>query len=339
VLLPNDTARQHFVSQVEQRLNALNPGATPRNQRIYSFTLVDRESLSLSLDSTRGMNISNNLAFRDLFSFDVIDEKTSRYNLEAMFRQYEAVMETNTVELLRKLDQGSNDIKKEILEIFAAKFMNFLRNPYSVRKVLNTIGGELRFRPTEPGLLADYNAVLTGQKPHQTYLCAQLGISSEEYQAWLSALFMTLFRPVPGELNIMESVIKQLFESPAGYPMVHVYRDEGEHADKRCLLSDRGYSTPLPQDQRLSFDFNLCSTAFITYIFASIDALSLARVPPGVIELYGTQTRNVQVVPVTNDLVALERYNRNVAYQCNHSVYSSSPSVYGLVCSSPRGAR
>ena len=29
-------------------------------------------------------------------------------------------------------------LKSETLEIFVAKFMNFLRNPYSVRKVLNT---------------------------------------------------------------------------------------------------------------------------------------------------------------------------------------------------------
>jgi hypothetical protein len=327
---PNDTANQHFVSQVEQRLNALNPGAAPHNQRIYSFTLVDRESLLLSLDSTRGMNISNNLAFRDLFSFDVVRGGASRYNFEAMFQQYEAVMEADTVDLLRKLDQGSHDLKKEILEIFVAKLMNFLRNPYSVRKVLNTIGGVLRFHPIASELLADYTAVLTGQKPHQTYLCAQLGISSEEYQAWLSALFMTLMRPVESELNIMESIVKQVFESPDCCSMVCVYRYEGEHADKRCLLSDRGYSTPLPKGQHLSFDFNLCSTAFITYLFASIDALNLAKVPPGVIEFYRTQRKNVQVVLFTNDLAALERYNRNVAYQCRRSVYSSSPSVYGL---------
>ncbi|MGC2741852.1 MAG: hypothetical protein WA672_01600 [Candidatus Angelobacter sp.] len=315
---------------MEQRLNALNPRAAQHNQRIYSFTLVDRESLLLSLDSTHGMNISNNLAFRDLFSFDVIRGRASRYNLEAMFQQYEAVMEANTVDLLRKLGQGSDDLKKEILEIFVAKFMNFLRNPYSVRKVLNTIGGVLRFHPAEPELLADYNAVLTGQKPHQSYLCARLGLSSEEYQAWLSALFMTLIRPAPGELNIMEGIVKQVFESPAGYPMVCVYRYEGEHADKRCLLSDRGYSTPLSQDQYLSFNFNLCSTAFITYVFTSIDAPTLATVPPAVMELYRTQPRNVRVVPFTNNLAALERYNQNVVYQCNHSVYSSSPSVYGL---------
>lgn len=325
---PNYTANQHFVSQVEQRFNALNPGATPRNQRIYSFTLVDRQSLLLSLDSTRGMNISNNLAFRDLFSFDVIPDRASRYNFEAMFQQYEAVIESNTVDLLRKLDQGPSDLKKEILEIFVSKFMNFLRNPYSVRKVLGTIGGVLRFQPTDPEVLADYNAVLTGQKPHQSYLCAKLGITSQEYQGWLSALFMALIRPGPGELNFMENIAKQLFESPDGYSTVGVYRYGGEHADKRCLLSDRGYSTP--QDGHLSFNFNLCSTAFITYIFASIDALSLPRVHLSVTEWCRSQTRNVRVFPFTNDLAALERYNRSVAYQCSRSVYSSSPRVYGL---------
>ena len=38
------TVRQHFVSQVEQRLNAINPSAEDRNQRIYRFRLIDREA-------------------------------------------------------------------------------------------------------------------------------------------------------------------------------------------------------------------------------------------------------------------------------------------------------
>ena len=41
----NDTRNQHFVTQGEQRLNALNPRADPKNQRIYSFQVVDRETL------------------------------------------------------------------------------------------------------------------------------------------------------------------------------------------------------------------------------------------------------------------------------------------------------
>jgi hypothetical protein len=162
---PNDTANQHYVSQIEQRLNSLNTNAALRNRRIYSFTIVDREAFVLSLDSSNGRLISQNLVIRDLFSFDVIRDNTSRFNFETLFQQYEADMESNTAALLRKLDQGSGDIKKEILEIFVAKFINFLRNPYSVKKVLDTIGSVLRFHPTEPELLARYNAVLAGRKP------------------------------------------------------------------------------------------------------------------------------------------------------------------------------
>jgi hypothetical protein len=86
----NDTANQHYVSQAEQRLNSLNPHAALRNRRIYSFTLVDREALALSLDSSQGRLISKNLASRDLFSFDVIRDNTSRFKFETLFQQYEA---------------------------------------------------------------------------------------------------------------------------------------------------------------------------------------------------------------------------------------------------------
>jgi hypothetical protein len=327
----NNTANQHYVSQVEQRLNSLNPNANRLNQRIYSFTVADREAFTLSLDSPRGRSISENLVLRDLFSFDVIRDNTSRFNFEAFFQQYEEDMESNTVALLRKLEQGSGDLKKEILEIFVAKFMNFLRNPYSVRKVLNTIGNVLRFHPTDPELLAQYKAVLAGRKPQQAHLCAQLHISPEQYQMWLSALFMMLVRPAPNEVNLMESIVKQVFERPSGFPMVCVYRYSGEHVDKRCLLSDRGYATPLPQEPHLSFSFNLSSTAFIVYVFASIEELNLPYVPPArVIDLYRTQQKNVRVVPFTNDLAALARYNQNAVYQCHHAVYSSSRLVYGV---------
>jgi hypothetical protein len=325
----NNTANQHYVSQVEQRLNSLNPNANRPNQRIYSFTVADRETFTLSLDSLRGRSISQSLVLRDLFSFDVIRDSASRFNFEAFFQQYEADMESNSVALLQKLEHGSGDLKKEILEIFVMKFMNFLRNPYSVKKVLNTIGSVLRFRPTDPELLAQYNAVLAGRKPHQTHLCAQLDITPTQYEMWLSALFMMLVRLAPNEINLMESIIKQVFERPSGFPMVCVYRYSGEHADKRCLLSDRGYATPLPQESHLSFSFNLSATAFIVYLFADIENLNLPDVPSKVIDLYRTERKDVRVVPFTNDLAALARYNQNVVYQCHHAVYSSSRLVYG----------
>ena len=151
--MPSTTANQHFLSRTEQELNALNPTAQHRrNQRIYSFCLVDREKHHIRLDDAEGRHISGNLALTDLFSYSVIN-KRKRCNFEHFFGQYEASLRTNTIELLEKLRISNSDIKKEIIEIFAAKLMNFLRNPYSVKKVLNTIRGMLQFHPVDPSLL------------------------------------------------------------------------------------------------------------------------------------------------------------------------------------------
>jgi hypothetical protein len=326
----NTTKAQHFLSQTEQSLNALNPAASLNNQRIYSFTLIDREAYRIRLDDAKGRNISSNLAIHDLFSFDVIGNSRQRLNFEGLFGQYEALMKTNTIELLRKLRGGGSDIKKEVLELFVAKFVNFLRNPYSVKKVLNTVGGLLSFRPTDPELLDKYNAVLAGKKPHQEYLCNELGIDAGEYQAWLSALFMALFRPRPDEMNLMERIVKAVFENPSGFPLVTVHQYVGEHVGKTCLISDRGYSIPIPEDQALSFSFNLCSNAFINYTFADIERFASADVNPRILDAYRVQRKSVRVIFRSNDVTALSSYNRHVLYQCFRSVYCSTKAIYGL---------
>lgn len=323
------TKHQHFVSQAEQRLNTLNPAASPSNQRIFSFSLLDRDGYTVRLDSPRGRLISRNLALYDLFSFDVIGQGDPRSNLEGLFGQYEASMTSNTLELLRKLQLGI-DIKAELLNVFTAKFMNFLRNPYSVKKVLNTIGSVNGYRPTDPNLLTQFTKVLAGRKPQQEYLCSELEISTAEYAAWLSALFMTLIRPGPGELNLLESIVKNLYEDVSNDVVVSVHQYTPDHSDKRCLLSDRGYSIPLPGSEHLAFSFNLCSNAFITYVFANVEKLAPKGTSPRLLDAYRRRRKIVRVTLAKNDLRALSTYNRNVVYQCFRRVYCSSQTIYDL---------
>ncbi len=267
---------------------------------------------------------------RDLFIFSLIEGERDRLNLEALFGQYEAGMKANTVHLLQKLRSGDSNIKQEIIELFVAKLMNFLRKPYSIHKVLNTISGLLGYHPTDPELLEHYRAVLEGKKPHQEYLCRQLGIDAPTYQKWLAALFMALFRPAPDAPNLTEGIVKGLFESPNNSPQAAVLQYVDEHANKRCLLSDRGYVTLLPESQGLSLSFNLNATAFINYTFFDIDQFAKSKVPAHVIEFYKTQPKNMQVQFVTNNLEALAGYNRNAVYQCTRGVYCSSKSVFGI---------
>jgi hypothetical protein len=131
--------------------------AGPSNQRIYSFKVVDRENYKLALESSIGRPIGSSLLLFDLFSFDV--------------------------------PGGSGDIKAEIIDLFAAKLLNFIRNPFCIEKVLNSFPGVASYDPTDPALLADYRRIVSGKKPHQAHLCTELGISDVQYVEWLRLLW------------------------------------------------------------------------------------------------------------------------------------------------------
>jgi hypothetical protein len=328
MVLANAIKCQHFLSQVEQRRNTINPNTPKEIQKIYSFSVIDRENYLIRLDSERGSKIKNNLSFLDLFSFDVVN-KNLRYNYEKIFSQYECNGEMHTKNLLDKLvNKTSLDIKDEIINIFIAKELNFLRNPYNIKKVLNTIGVINKYYPTNPELSSTYKKLIEGNRPHQKYVCSSFGISESEYQEWLHAIFMLLY-PELNQSNPLEDIANQLFEQDSHFVTVTVFNYTGEHEDKRCLLSDRGFSTPLPEDKYLSYAYNLCSNAFILYIFVDIEVY-VPKISPNRIDLYKRSPKRVHVNYKENDLEALSIYNRNVVYQSHSKVYSSSKYVYGL---------
>ncbi|MFA5215452.1 hypothetical protein [Sulfuricurvum sp.] len=324
--LRDKTKNQHFLPRVEQRLNAINPSVSKKNQKIYSFKLNDRESYSISLESQQGFNISNTLSLNDLFSFDVLEQEASRYNFETLFNQYEANIKSNTESLIAKLPTAGADIKSEILNIFLLKFLNFVRNPYSIKKVLNTFPQLRNVHPTDPTHYKNFECVLNGRKPQQSHLCNKLGISEEEYRDWLSIIFLLLTPFEEGQLNFLEQVVKGLYENPETFIMVLIYT----YDVKTCLLSDRGYSIPLPEDDHMAWDFNLYKHGFIRYIFGNLDLLAPASASKQLIDRLKAKPKSIDVHNITNDLNALAQYNRNVVYQCNQNVFNSSTECYGL---------
>jgi hypothetical protein len=119
-MLENNTRNQQFLPQVEQRLNAINPGADARRQRIYAFRVSDRGSYSLRLENHNGRPIVSTLSLFDLFSFDVSGDNSLRMNFEALFKKYEANIESHTNGLLAKLNTRAGNIKAEVIDLFAA---------------------------------------------------------------------------------------------------------------------------------------------------------------------------------------------------------------------------
>jgi len=145
-MLSNATRNQHFLSQVEQRLNSIDRSLLTDKPHIYEFKVLDRGEIRLS--QPKKQRIENNLSMLDLFSFDVDKNQPLRQNFEALFQRYEDDMRAHTEGLLNKLAQGEFAVGNEIMNLYAAKLLNFARNPYSVTKALNTFGLIANFTPT-----------------------------------------------------------------------------------------------------------------------------------------------------------------------------------------------
>jgi hypothetical protein len=321
----NETRNQHFVPQVEQKLNASNPASTGGKFRIYSFRITDREAYRIELEAPRGRAIASTLSMLDLFSFDVPGGGPLRMNLEALFHKYEANVEIHTKRLLEKLTAGSADIKTELIDLFAAKLLNFVRNPFCIQKVLNSFPGVGQYEPTDPELLAIYRRIVNGQKPHQTYLCRQLDVSQETYVEWLRLIFVLLMQTGDGRPNLFEGMIKGLFEARETQAAAFVWTYDQDV----CLLSDRSYCQPIPDGPHMAMSFNLCSTAFVDYIFADAATLVEGRAAPAFVAnaLAAWRQRPQATINVTvtkNDRPMLARYNRRVIEQARERVYCAA---------------
>ena len=327
----SEARNQHFISQVEQRLNAINPNALPRNQRIYKLRVVDREDRRLMLANENGSPIKANLSLSNLFSFDVDLDGRLRENFESLFNDYEASIPIHTEGILRKLAVNSNDLKTEVIDLFAAKLIGFIRNPYSVVKVLNTFPELAQHHPTDLAVSALYLRILAGRRPHQAYLCGKLGITDQQYEAWLRIIFMLLTPLRANYPPFFAGVIKGVFELEDAIPFVTVYK----YDDQCCLLSDRGFSHPIDQEPNLVFDFNLCSNAFIRYAFLNHVSVFGRQLPEAIARGLKLGPKLVMVQYRPNDLFALDVFHRRAVEQCFESVYCSSKTPYRVTVMPP----
>lgn len=320
------TKNQHFVPQVEQRLNAINPQAENENQKIYSFSIRDRELHTVSIDSKKGVKISQNLSLHDLFSFDVLGKNASRYNFEKLFHDYEARIRVDTESLLSKIVTPKTDIKSEIINIFRFKILNFVRNPYSIEKILNTFSSLKELFPTDPVHYKNFNRVLNGNKPQKKYVCKQLGITENEYQEWLATVFLLLNSMKEGHLNFLDQFIKMAYENSNSLIKVCVYI----YDDETCLLSDRGFSFYELENNTRVWDFNLCSHGFIRYTFINIEESVPRDTPKEILDMLKLTSDKVGFMTESNDLIALEIYNQRTIELCHKKVFNSSINCYGI---------
>jgi hypothetical protein len=319
----SNTKNQHFISQSEQRLNAWNPGAFASKQRIYEFKVVDRDQYILQQTSLWGRLIKKNLSMEDLFSFDV--DETTRRNFEMEFGRYESQLATKTNNILAAHATGRTDIADDLLDLYIAKMVNFIRNPFTIVKVLNTYAPFAEYHPTNPAIYEAYIRTMTGRQPHQRHLCKVLGVSDGQYRTWLRILFMLLTPMAGGKINLLEDTLRSLFIDKENALLVHVH----VYKTHRCLLSDRGITHPIEPGINTAFDFNLSSNAFIRLAFMNYEAI-LGNNKSEVLRKVLNDKKQIYINYFNDDMPALELFHKRIIDQSFGNVYCSALSVHGV---------
>ena len=322
----NSTRKQHYISQSELRLNAFNPSADRKNQRIYSFRIKDRDKPIIELENQRGLSISNALAHEDLFSYDVLS-KEWRLNLESAFQRHETRIGPLSRELLQITDGDDLSLlAKTLKQLFIAKFINFLRNPYSVCKVLDTIGVAATYEPTNPALQRQFQSVLNGRKPHTNAICGKFGIDANRYNEWLAALFMLLEVEVFDGETVLEASLSNLFAD--SYAVARLYKYSSQDARASCLISDRGFNSTRNEEHLFEIEFNISAQMFVRFGFADL----LGAIPTGnpvlSAAIRSMSNGDLQVEVIKDDFDELLVYNHLTVYQAAKRVYSSNSAPY-----------
>jgi DNA-binding transcriptional MerR regulator len=326
--MKNETANQHFISQVEQRLNAINPNAAPKNQRIYEFQIFDKQNYKITLTNDRGVPISKNLSFLDLFSFNVENGSRLRENFESVFCEHEQFIKTYTSSLIEKLKTGNTDIKKESINLFSAKLLGFMRNPFCIRKILNTFPNAASHRPTDPDLYAIFQRILNGRQPQKSHLCERLGVTAGEYEAWLRVLFMLNTPMRDGHPPILRDLVKHLFQNKD----MEAYVDVFTYDRQCCMLSDRAFSASAHNSSgsHMALEFNLCSHAFIRYRFINMASKLRALLGATEARKFRLSEKPVQVSRIENDLQSLRKFNEDVVRQSFAHAFCAIKKPYGV---------
>jgi hypothetical protein len=329
----NNKKKHHYISQVEQKLNAIDPTVKKRSRRIYSFDITDRESYEIAINNVDGVKIEPNLKELDLFTFDTIDED-NRINLENLFTEYESIIEDQTVSLLDKAFNKNADILFELQHIFTLKLLNVFRNPYCIKYSINTLNYLLKYIPTEEIDKEYWNKIDTGVQPHLIDITIKYGISEAEYHTWLKLLFIILKIKFTDSANLLDMFIKQLFEDKNKVLQIELFKYEGNHSNKFVLLSDRNFINYSNNEFDCSF-FNLNANSFVMYKFIdqrnylqkkgySIDSIN------NKIRLDNKMKPTINVKTRVNNLEMLAAYNKSVITQSVAKVFNKGAIVYGI---------
>lgn len=183
--------------------------------------------------------------------------------------------------------------------------------------------------PTDPKLLSDFCDIRTGFKPHLAAVCAEFGVTSEQYFQWLEILFLALMVPPGGTKSILEESVEKLIES-TGYMNHVIVATFDDVAGCRVAVPDTGYLQGTNDPHHNMFMFNLNRSAFAAFNVLELSKQTIVEVPAWMKDQVGSFNIKFSAQHHHNDQRLLERFNVLSAYQAHSHIYCADPQVFGI---------
>lgn len=318
--MKNLTKNQHYLSQAEQRLNSINSSVkNMKKQRIYAFNVIREDGKCEQLGLPKAVRIESTLSDLDLYSFGILEDK-ARLNFESAFNYYESEIEKWVNNLIHKVESHSSEIAEEVQRIFLLKFLNTLRNPFTIKETLQVFEMYSNYLPTDPELKKVYLKIDTETKPHMNFICNRYGITEYQYITWLKVLYLLLYVRDSGGTNLFEAVVKRFYENPVHHIEVFLCTYSKEQS---VFLSDKGFNKFDPTGSSINYEFNLNYKSHIAFIFTDITK-ALPKHPlhgnERVIEMFKAMPRKINFNLHTDNDELLSSYNTRTITQAYQMV-------------------
>lgn len=323
----------HFISQAEQRLNAIDKTVKKRNQRIYKFDILCREDPKLKASSPGTVRIEENLSRIDLYALSVL-EGGGQYNLEDAFRKYEDDSSRVAECFLQKFEfSKSETLSGELLRLYALKLVNTIRNPYAIKRTLDMFSELRGVVPADKKLREHFDFLDGANRPQMAKICAEFLVSEEEYIAWLKVLYLVILQPVEGKLNLIEALMRDLFNNTNAIKNFSVYRYTDATKDRGILLCDRIIDLSYRKGIQVQM-FNLDSSSFVVVMLVEAKKQDLIGLGPKLMGLNFRQENVVHVDYVMDDERMLRTFNQHCVWLAHSHVFCAFERPFGVAVES-----
>lgn len=336
--LSNRIRNQHFVSAAEQRFNACDSERTD----IYEFHLSRQSRLhDAEIDGRERVLIQTNLAFRDLFTFDAVEESVT--NFENLFQAFENHSTDIVRRFLSKVENSDFDILDDLISIWSLKFLNMFRNPHCIAKTLNHVKNHDRFYLKYPEYEIYKQAIESMQQNEYFQEFHRITeVDFKTYQEWLKALLLMLLpidnnweelRRDPFSKCILGQVsLDLLTDDLVTVIQVHLLTNDGPD---RFILSDRSHTAhSYPDDPFMVLNFNLTDQCLLTFAtfhraLASPEVFSTFDLSPthNISGDINGQQATIKFGVSLNDEQIVQKYNQRAIYYAKEYVYCSQPNI------------